>query len=104
LSERLGSDGRVDVFGALRMLRQDGDDVVADLGEATLYEKAPYLRAAVEAKFSQAQAPDQRGPTGEDAKLTVVHRQGDEVGGLVENGALGSHDDTLEGLAVGHGV
>jgi hypothetical protein len=74
LSQRLGSDGRVNVLGALGVLRQDGDDVGADLGESALDEKAPHFRAALEAKFAEAQAPDQRRPARKDAKLTVVHR------------------------------
>ena len=104
LSESLGSGGRVDVLGALGHLRQDSDNVGADLGEAALDEKPSNLRAAPEAELAQTEAPDQRRPPGEDAKLAIVHGQGDEVSGLVENGALGRHDDTLEGMAVGHGV
>ena len=55
------------------------------------------LSAAADAQLAVAEPADQRGAAGQHAQLAVVHRQGHEVGRLVEQGPLGRDDDALQG-------
>ena len=97
--------GLVDVLGALRALRQHGDDVSPDLGEAAVDEEAFGVRAPAQAQLTVAEPPDQRGSARQHAQLAVVHRQGHEIGRLVEHGPLRGHDDALQGpVGAGAGV
>src|SRR5579883_401564 len=94
--KNLGGGLLVDVLRADRPLRQDGHHVRADLDEAAVHEKALLGRAVADAQFAVAEPADQRRPAGQDAQLAVVHRQGHEVRGLVQDGPFRCYHNTLQ--------
>src|SRR5207245_2006518 len=80
---------------------QHGDDVGPDLGEAAVHEIPPGGVALPQAQLAGAQTADERGAAGQHAQFAVVHRQGDELGRLVEDRPLRRHDDALQLLTAG---
>src|SRR5207245_1478826 len=48
-------------------------------------------------KFAVAEAPDERGTPRQNAKLTVVHRQGHEIGRLIEHCPFRRNHNALQG-------
>ena len=68
----------------------------AHLGEAAVDEEPARLLAVADAQLAVAEPADERAPAGQHAQLAVVHRQGDEIDGLVEHRPLGRDDDALQ--------
>src|SRR5205085_1006731 len=66
------------------------------LGEAAINEKALRLRPLADAQLAGTEPADQRRPARQHTQLAVVQRQRDEVGGLIDDGAFGRDDDTLQ--------
>src|SRR5438067_1635842 len=64
----------INFLGTNGARRQDGDDVVPHLGEATINEEKPGRVAAADSQLAIAQPAYERRPPGQDAKFTVVKR------------------------------